>query len=84
MSFPCPRQAYLDKATRQQLNRITGEIEPYTARVQVLLQYSLTFAACAVLVKKNHVSRDFCNRKFPVHRSGGSGAGQHGAENPAG
>ncbi|KAH1028148.1 hypothetical protein HUJ05_001533 [Dendroctonus ponderosae] len=43
------RQPYLDKAIKQQLNRITGEIEQYTPRCQVVLQYSLTFTACSIL-----------------------------------
>ncbi|XP_048521506.1 anoctamin-7-like [Dendroctonus ponderosae] len=61
------RQPYLDKAIKQQLNRITGEIEQYTPRCQVVLQYSLTFTACSILVKKSPFYQQFWQK--PVSSS---------------
>lgn len=43
------RQAYLEKTNRRKVNRITGEIEPYTPKIQSFFQYTVTVTACLFL-----------------------------------
>ncbi|CAG9769416.1 unnamed protein product [Ceutorhynchus assimilis] len=44
------RQAYLASTTHQRPNGITGEMEPYVPKICIVLKYSVTIAACTILL----------------------------------